>query len=244
MTRNVVISLPRSPDRLSDFFSLNNKVTSFSIFNAVDGAQEQFSSSDLAPYFSPEILAIYSKGAIGNAMSHIRLWEAAAGSNVSLNIFEDDAILRKDFKFVSEKIIEESEVADIILWGYNYDFPLYLNLGVSAPCVPIVFDQEKLRSNLAEFVLEGVDPAILRTSYFAGVCGYFVSPRGARNIISALFPIKYSEWNLPLLRKPARNIGVDMALSQVSSKVRIYACVPPIVITPNFRDVSTVQPAA
>jgi len=242
MTRNVVISLARSPGRLNDFLSLNDNSTCFTIFDAVDGTQGNLSNIDLGPYFSPDILATYSKGAVGNAMSHIRLWERVANSDAGLNIFEDDAILRKDFKVASEKIIEElSGEADIILWGYNYDFPLYVNVGIAAPCVPMVFDQEKLRAKLSEFVLEGVKPVVLRVSYFAGVCGYFVTPQGARNIISAILPIKYSESNLPLLRKTARNIGVDMALSLVSARLKIYACIPSLVATPNLRSASTVQ---
>jgi hypothetical protein len=75
----------KNPNRL-EVFLRNNQHLSFRTFKAIDGA-----------YLTP--VGNYSRGAMGNAMSHIELWRQCAAGTEPYTICEYDAELHQNFEF-------------------------------------------------------------------------------------------------------------------------------------------------
>ena len=85
-----VINLDRSKDRMSAFESLNGNLgLNFLRFSAVEGK-----SIARGPLADRGIITAdlgYGDGALGNALSHLALWDLAIEKNQPLTVSEDDA---------------------------------------------------------------------------------------------------------------------------------------------------------
>jgi len=93
-----VINLKRQPEKLQTFIERNRSAgIDFQHFEAVDGAQ-----CNIFDMIGGQVVARgavnYTPGAIGNALSHLALWRRCVEQNKHFIIFEDDAVVRNDFK--------------------------------------------------------------------------------------------------------------------------------------------------
>jgi hypothetical protein len=70
---------------------------------------------------------------------------------------------------------------------------------------------------------------------------YTISPKGAAKFKQACFPLRNFQLKILLINNPIRNRGIDSAMNKVYGELGSYVCFPPLVISKNERQLSTVQ---
>src|SRR5712671_744720 len=236
----LVINLKRQPEKLQAFIERNKPSgIDFHHFEAVDGTQ-----CNIFDLIGGKIVAKgavrYTPGAIGVALSHLALWRRCAEQNRHLVIFEDDAVVRNDIKARLSALAGQGDDWDIILLGYNTDSVLALNI---APEIDLVGDfsiDYPTADQLADFVHASNPVGLQRLIIAMGLCGYALAPKGAECLIRGCFPMD----NRPVTLRAGQTFpayGIDCMMASVYPKMRAFACVSPLVMTPNDRTSSTTQ---
>jgi GR25 family glycosyltransferase involved in LPS biosynthesis len=235
-----VINLDRSPERLEEFRRANPHLKNLSRFPGVDGKTVTHAELLQRGLFAEPIL--YNEGAIGNALSHIGIWEKAAKKSDITTVFEDDAIVHRDFEALVPTLIEEElpDDWDIAYWGWNFDAVMGFDLFPGTPCA-VRFSQNDLRQHWQEIQKNAVRPNMHRLHYAFGVAGYSVSPKGAKKLLKLITPIKPFLCTIPALDLEVQNDAIDSALAGVCDQLNAYACFPPLVLTKNEHVHSTVM---
>lgn len=234
-----VISLARSADRRAAF-AHNNAHVAFSFFDAIDGSQIYGELGRTPDLYDPDLR--YNPGALGCATSHLLLWQEAAASGKAITILEDDAILRHDFAEESAKILAGLDPDwDMVVWGWNFDSILSLNVMPGVSPVVALFDQQQLRSANAEFQRMRGTPAVLRLDKCFGTPAYTISPAGARKFLGNCLPLKNFEVFFPVLNRRIPNSGIDVAMNRIYSETATYCTLPPLAVTNNDHAASLIQ---
>lgn len=99
--RIFLINLDRTPERLADFRRVNSHLKDVSRFSAVDGRTIDRKKLVERGIFTEGVS--YTDGAIGNALSHLRLWKQAIELGEPITVTEDDAIFH--FQFESWRLV-------------------------------------------------------------------------------------------------------------------------------------------
>ena len=238
-----VINLDRCPDRMLAFEKLNGHLQpNPRRFPAVDGA-----TVARGPLVDRGIITAdlgYADGALGNALSHLALWDLAIETNQSFTVCEDDAIFNRGFGPAAESLIKALPSDwHVILWGWNFDSTILFNMipGVS-PCLG-VFDQDRMRMGVDAFQSASLTPQPFRLFNAFGIVGYAVSPSGAQVMKQCCLPLRNMNVSIPGLGRAVPNRALDVVLNDVYPRVNAYVSFPPLVITRNFHSNSTVQQA-
>ena len=243
------INLDRSRDRLAEFTAANSHLTEVERFPAVDGYRLDVPALAQEGLVTPDILSSFSPGAVGVALSHKSLWQAAIDGNRMLTISEDDVIFHSQFEGQAPEVLKTLPPDwDIIFWGWNFDVMMIFDMlpGIS-PCVA-QFNQAKMQSNTRAFQQLPISPRAYKLIWSFGMTCYSISPKGAANLKSKCFPLRPTVIPWPEgVPKPAqsigfRNIGIDATLNSLYRDLNAYVCFPPLVISPNERAKSTIQP--
>ncbi|MCX2562343.1 glycosyltransferase family 25 protein [Acetobacter farinalis] len=236
-----VISLDRTPERFTMFqkFNFHLPIQRVSACEGGEIKKEEYIESGI---FSGDLE--YSVGAMGIAVSHIRLWQEAVSENSVRHVAEDDAIIRNDFY----QIFAEADVAikgwDIFLWGYNDDWPV----GLSSYFKAVVslegkaHSQDFISGNYSSFQLEERKPSFLPLASAAGIGLYSVSPQGAQKLLDKCLPLanhkaKYAKdtsvsWS---------NTGLDVEMSRHYEDMNAYLSFPPMALMINDMENSTIR---
>lgn len=234
-----VISLARSVERRA-VFAHHNAHIAYSFFDAADGAQIYPELRMTPELFDADLN--YNAGALGCATSHLLLWQEAAATGTTLTILEDDAILRHDFHEQSAAVLAQLDPDwDMVVWGWNFDSILSLNIMPGVSRAVTLFDQNSMRAGAAQFQAMTGTPAALRLDKCFGTPAYTISPAGARKFLRECLPLKNFEVFFPVLNKTVANNGIDIALNRVYSKLATYCSLPPLAITPNDAATSLIQ---
>jgi glycosyl transferase, family 25 len=238
-----VINLKRQPERLQAFLARNRSSgIHFHHFEAIDGAQ--CSAADI---MDGQVVARgavnYTPGAIGLAMSHLALWRRCAEQGKHLVVFEDDAVVRNDIKERLIALAGQGDEWDFILLGYNTDAELELNIAPGIDLGGVFSVGYPTAKHLADFA-QSSNPVALQPLIIAmGTCGYAVTPKGAECLIRGCFPMDNRPVKLRAVNHTFPAYGIDCMMTSVYQKMRAFACVAPLVMTPNDRKTSTVQRA-
>jgi len=234
-----VVSLERSIERRATF-AANNPELAFTFFDAVDGSQVVHQVANEPDLFEPGLP--YSAGAYGCALSHLTLWQEAAETERVLTVLEDDAIVRADFAEASAAFIAAlPEDWDLVVWAWNFDSILSLNVMPGVSPAVMLFDQNALRAGLDTFRASTGMPAALRLDKCFGTPAYSISPRGARRFMAGCFPLSNFRLFFPVLNGELPNNGIDIAMNRIYASTNSYCAFPPLAATPNERAISTVQ---
>lgn len=234
-----VISLARSLDRRQVFSDVNRHID-FTFSDAIDGATIMHEVGHAPDLFEPGLP--YSAGAYGCAMSHLSLWQEAVDSDRPVTVVEDDVVLRHDFEARSEALLATLPPDwDIVVWAWNFDSILSLNVMPGVSPAVMLFNQDHLRKSLGEFqAMQGL-PAALRLDKCFGTPAYTISPAGARKYMLHCFPLKRFGVYFPVLDKELPNNGIDIAMNRIYGQTNAYCSVPPLAATPNERATSLIQ---
>jgi glycosyl transferase family 25 len=236
-----LINLDRSHDRLTEFQRVNRHIANVIRVPAIDGHKQDITALLANGTIEQAIATKYSPGAIGCALSHGALWNKAIEEDQPITICEDDAIFHSDYEQLSKTIIAAMPGWDFVLWGWNFDQTLLINLlpGVS-PCL-CAFDPEMLRANADNFRTQRINPQALPLIQALGIPCYSVSPRGARLLQKTCFPIRSTDIFFPGVNCYFSNTGIDVPMNEAYPNMRSYVAFPPLVITKNERHRSLIQ---
>ena len=235
-----VISLDRSAERYSSFLARNAHLGEVTRASAVDG--KTLDRGDLLARGVLHPDAGYSDAALGCALSHACVWQIAAAADGPSTVAEDDAVFRRDFATAAASVIAGlGPDWDLVLWGWNFNSILCLELlPGTAPCA-LVGDQVQLRQNIARFqgsILPVLPIKLLRAH---GSAAYSVSPAGARKLLRNCLPIRPADVFFPVVDRVTANDGIDMMMSLAYPQMQAYVSFPPLVVTEHLRETSTVQ---
>lgn len=234
-----VISLARSIERRATFSKLNAHID-FTFFDAIEGAQLMPEIDHSPDLFEPGLR--YNAGSIGCAMSHLMLWQEAAGSEQPFTIVEDDAILRKDFHEQAARAIARlPEEWDIVVWAWNFDSILSLNVMPGVSQAVVLFDQQRMRESIADFQAMTNAPSLLPLDKCFGTPAYTISPAGARKFIRECFPLKNFQLHFPVLDRTLPNNGIDIAMNRIYASTNSFCSLPSLAVTKNEHALSTIQ---
>ena len=230
-----VISLSRQAQR-RQAFALANAHLRFSFFDAVDGNALDLGAVRASGAFAEAVEASYTAHGYGAALSHRELWKQAAAGTAPMTIAEDDAVFRLDFNDRSDEVLAGLEPGwDLVLWGWNFDLPLLvLPMGEVSP-VAMLFDQQRMRSTLADFQALRSPVQALGLARAFGLPAYTLSANGARRMLELCYPLRPLAVRVPVLGHSVANIGVDVAASAAYPQTLSFACFPPLAVTPNRR---------
>lgn len=237
--RIVLINLDRSTDRLASFRASNPHVVCERM-PAVDGG-----ALDRAALVADGTIAAdlaYTAGAIGNALSHRRVWQQAVATAAPITVLEDDAALCANFVAEATRVIGTLGADwDYIQWGWNFDTVLMFALlpGIS-PSVAL-FDQDAMRRALPQFHARDVETRAFRLQRSLGIPAYTISPQGAAKLLSVSEPLRQLQVSFPVIGVFA-NLSIDYVMSAYYERMNAFVAFPPLVLTANDHGISTVQP--
>ncbi len=244
-----VISLPRRADRRERFSRWNgDKGLEFRIVDAVDGQtlrRSDLVSLDIIEDETPR----FSNGALGNALSHRRMWRMCVELGRPIIVFEDDAFLPDSMThWISPIITELDKGCDIFYLGYNRD--AVLSIGYGGQWSNIVFEQPTIEFDAFVRQLENRREqnahCIMDVRLAWGILGYAIAPRGAQALLRHCFPMST---RIPVRMHGSGRVFVPDALDGVINVavqrglIRARGIFPPLVIGPNDKSDSDVVPA-
>ncbi len=244
-----VINLERSPDRLAKFMAVN-RLARVTVAKAIDGLTLDIVDLERQGLVSPGLVHpdFYTIGGVGLAMSHVALWNMASTRDEIVTIAEDDAIIHPGFDAIAPEVIATlPDDWDVILWGFNFDLFMCFEMlpGVSS-CLA-QFDQEKMRAGIEAFQQQTITPCAYPLTWAFGTLCYSVSPRGARALREACIPLRPIIADLPeAARAPPylkhfRAVGIDNTMCAAYRNLNAYVCFPPLAVSKNETEVSTVR---
>ncbi len=235
-----VISLKRSIERRSLFLALNKHLVC-EFVEAVDGNELSIEIVNNEEFFVHP-LPLPSYGAYGCALSHLNMWKIAMESDCPTTVAEDDAIFRLDFLEKYSVVMAMLPADwDIILWGWNFDSILSVDILHDVSSTVMFFSQNGFRRGFEKFQELSVPSIPLRLEKCFGTPAYTISPSGAKKFKEQCFPMKNFELHFPWANRILQNTGIDVAMNRIYPTVNSFVAFPPLVGTKNENEVSTIQ---
>jgi GR25 family glycosyltransferase involved in LPS biosynthesis len=240
--KNFVINLNRQPEKYAHFLRLNAGARiAFDRAEACDGAalsEEQLSAMKIA---APGLK--FTRGSIGCAASHQKLWRQVVEMNEPILVFEDDAAIRSDFSEVYPRLLASLESWDYLTFGYNTDSILDIECGRGMTSAIAFMPKQPSIANQQDFVKSSVPVSAFRLNNCFGTCGYAISPTGARKLLKHCFPMDNRSITIPALKRTFPAFNFDCILNDVYGRIEAYACFPPLVLPRNDVAASTTMRA-
>lgn len=235
----VVLNLVRRPERLSRFMAWNGgHDLDFQVAAAVDGA-----GMDRAALVAEGLLdcdnAMFSDGALGNALSHRAQWQAVVAEGAPRLICEDDACLHGGLAYLLPDLIRVLDRADILFLGYNTNAPLTLTLPEGMVMESYFGWQNEVPDFHAAFAASArrAKPALHSVRAVWGTVAYVVSPVGAQRLLRWCFPLSARRGRIRFAqeRRHVRPRALDgmINLALQGNHAQGVACLPPLALSPN-----------
>ena len=235
---NFVINLAREPQKFENFLKLNGgSRIDFRRYEACDGAAVSEAEAVKMMIVTPGTK--FTKGSIGCAISHFRLWQQCIEKGEPILVFEDDAAVRNDFGETFPKLLAGIERWDYVTFGYNTDSILDIEIAngfTSALAFEPKYPDDK---SLKEFVRSTKPSFAYRLNNCFGTCGYAISPAGAKRLSKLCFPMNNRTITIAALQRSFPAFNFDCILNDVYRKIDAYAAFSPLVVPKNDRNVST-----
>jgi GR25 family glycosyltransferase involved in LPS biosynthesis len=230
----VYLNLASRPDRNGQFLRLNAGLADFRRVDAVVGA-DQRADDLIRGGVIAEALTAFTSGALGNALSHKRIWEQVAAGDAVVTVAEDDAAINRHFPGKAPEVLAKLPPDwDIILWGWNFDSVLHAGIMNGIKEAVTYFDARPLGPAVADFQSAEYDVIPLRLVNAFGIVSYSVSPAGARRLLAACFPLRNDPVLIPgLNNRLLANISLDATMNRHYRALTAFACFPPLVWTEN-----------
>ncbi|NVN02505.1 MULTISPECIES: glycosyltransferase family 25 protein [Asaia] len=238
--RRVVINREVDKERLASFFRSNGHVGRIERVTGVEG--QAVSLDDLVRRGVAETGLRYTQGALGAALSHLGLWSQSVQQGAPLAIFEDDALLCRNFDSESERLIAElPEGWDVLLLGYNFNAPITIDALPGITRGTVTLDEKQMQGNAGLFANEEVVARAFRLQQAFGLCAYVVSPKGARALLERCLPLRAQEYQQLGLERMVRNVGIDVVTSYHYRQLDAFGAFPPLAISPNDKSGSSTR---
>jgi glycosyl transferase, family 25 len=236
------INLGRRSDRNAQFLRTNPLLESFQRLEALDGATLS-AQALLDGRLIQEPLQAYTPGALGCALTHKRAWDMCIAEGQPLTVAEDDAVFNRYFHEKSRTLLKTlQEDWDIVLWGWNFDSILDVQVIEGLRDGVMHFDSTPLREAIASFQATRVNSVLLRLFGAFGIVCYSISPKGAERLASLCFPLRNEVVYVRGLNRNIINLGIDTLMNKCYRQINSYVCFPPLVWTENDKTNSDIFP--
>jgi glycosyl transferase, family 25 len=240
--KSFVVSLDRQPDKYEGFLRRNRDCKiAFDRFSASDGSQ--MSDEDVMALRLVAPGALFTKGAVGCAASHWRIWKWVVEQGVPALVFEDDATIRHDINERLATLLPTLGNWDYVALGYNIDSVLDIEFAPGMKSVMAFQPQQPDDETDAVFQRSKTQVAALRLNTCFGTAGYVVSPAGAAKLLQLCFPMDNRSLFVPLLGRELAASGIDHMMNSIYNATEAYACFAPLVVPRNDHTTSTIQTA-
>ena len=103
------------------------------------------------------------------------------------------------------------------------------------------FDQQALRENIENYIESHSEHLIVGLLNAFGTICYSISPKGAKAFLDQTQPIKKINVFFPGLNRALENVALDISMNAYYTVNKSFACFPPLVVTKNEVEASTVQ---
>lgn len=160
------------------------------------------------------------------------LWQKCVEIGRPIIVFEDDVIIRKDFRQALDRLLKD-QAFDIVLLGYNTDSVLDVRLSGDIDLRGHFSVLYPTREQLDDFASTSPRTILLRLNQAFGSSGYVLSPQGARQLLQACFPMDGRAMELPALRRRMRAFSIDSMANAAYRNMQAFACVPPLALPLN-----------
>lgn len=237
---NFVINLARDPGKFAAFLKRNSgSKIEFQRFEACDGAAVSDEEAVKMKIVMPG--AKFTKGALGCAISHFRLWQQCIEKGKPILVFEDDAAVRDDFSELYPKLMAGIGRWEYLVFGYNTDSILDIGIANGMRSMLVFEPKYSDEKALKDFVRSTKPAAVYRLHNCFGTCGYAISPEGAKRMLKFCFPMNNRPIAIAALNRTIQAYGIDCIMNDAYRGVEAYAVFPPLVLPKNDRKVSTTQ---
>lgn len=223
-----LLNLDRSTERLARFRARNGHLMNVIRVPAVDGSLADRASLVAQGTITDDLS--YTPGALGCALSHIRLWEQAVSQSQYITVFEDDTVCSFNFFREASRILSGlPEDWDIVQWGYIFD-PLFVwvNFGLSKAKLQF-YDYQALK-DYQGFQSNKFSPTAVRLAHSFGLQSYSVSPKGARILLDFCLPLRSRLIPFPGTGIVNQDSGIDVTMCAVYEEMQAFISIPPLVI--------------
>jgi len=234
------LNLARRKDRRDRFLAANATIARFHRWEAIDGSTLHVDELVRRGLLA-EPLEAYTRGALGCALSHKGLWDHCAAGNTAITVCEDDAIFNRHFARRAETVLAAlPNNWDIILWGWNFDAILHVDLIPGMKQAVMQFDAAALADRSCEFQEKAYEILPMRLVTAFGTICYSLSPHGARSLGERCFPLRNEFIPIAGMGRQLMNFGIDTIMNKHYSALQSYVSFPPLVWTDNDKSTSDV----
>jgi glycosyl transferase family 25 len=238
------INLAERKDREAVFLKVNSHLTNLRAVGAVSGGAIDFKTLIEAGIVAGA-LPNFSAAALGNALSHGRVWQHCAPRGIGVTIAEDDAVFNCHFERKAAQVIAKLPVDwDVIFWGWNFDAHLAVEIIPGLKRSVMALEGSKLGEKIEDFKRLDFEVAPLRVLGLFGSVAYSASAKGVQFLASNCFPLRHELIPMSSISKAIWNCSLDVTMNKYFPMMKAYVCVPPLVWTENDKAVSDVFPAA
>lgn len=245
-----LINLPHQTERLENFkinnAFLNEYINVFPAYEGIRLARRQLIIDGIITEKN-----IYKARSLGILKSHYELWKIAANSENGITIMEDDVIIHPDFVKESQKTMNSNNQYDIIMWGYNIDWPIRLETAKGLPKSLLSFliqlgDNEFQainqigdygdKINKEQYLSQSITPNLVKTKMFAGLPCYSITPKAAKLLLEQ-FPIDHYQLCF-YGAVVARNVefGIDITLEHLTRNMNLVLSFPFLAYSENIKE--------
>ena len=225
-----LINLDRSPDRLTAFQKRNAHLRD------VFECRYRWSADSTGRVGERRVLAPdceYTAGALGCALSHMKLWEKAIAQGRPVTIFEDDIAVSYQFEQNAANILAALPMDwDVMVWGYHLN-PLFVwvDLCISKTKLSGYGAKPFSKANgIEQFQAQEFRGGPVKFLHSFGACAYSISPSGARAATRYCQPLRHRMIEFPEADVITPDYGIDAALSGLYPSLRAFICMPPLVL--------------
>lgn len=235
-----LINLDRDKDRLTRFHTLNDHLPNVTKPPAIEGRHLDRAELQNVGYITSTLS--YNNASLGSAHSHIELWRKAVRTNEPVTVCEDDAIFTHHFISSSEKVFSSVPPDwSIVLWGWNYDSFLWVEIPEGVSSCKIEFNQNELRDNIETFRHRHFQSIPFRLRHSFGIMAYTVSPIGAKALLEICLPLEDKIIPFPGYDVAIENTTIDAMMNLAYPSLKAYVCIPPLAISENRHETSNTR---
>jgi glycosyl transferase, family 25 len=235
-----VINLDRDHERLARFLELNSHLPSIVKPPAIEGRKLDRELLQQIGYIASPLS--YNNAVLGNAHSHIEMWRKAVEFDQPVTVAEDDAIFASNFLSESANILSNIESDwDIVMWGWNFDAFLWVEIPEGVSSCKLVCNQEDLRQHIHTFRTKAFKHIPIRLRHSFGIMGYTISSKGARSMMEICLPLQDQLIPFEGYGVVIENKTLDAIMNKAYPRLRAYVCMPPLVVSENWHETSNTR---
>jgi glycosyl transferase, family 25 len=232
-----VINLDRDTERLSAYLTVNAHLSHVMRFPAIDGNRVDRSALERRGIIAGDLS--YGNGQLGCALSHVVMWRRAVENDSVLTVTEDDVVLARNFMPAHDLFLSVlPKDWDIVLWGWNFDRPVWAEIPEGVAKSTMHFDQDELRRNMNVFRNQEVPHAPVRMRHCFGTMAYTISPAGAKILLDSCLPLADKLVGFAGLGIGVYNRGIDCLMNGAYPNMNAYVCMPPLAVSENRQEES------